>query len=87
MIFGLACVAGGILGERNNALTAEPLKASVEAARRMGRSISRGFAPRDERRRPENVIRLAYNTTSYAGYFWVLIVFLKGLVKFMEIGS
>ena len=33
----LACVAGGIVGARTNVLTAEPVKASGEAARRMGR--------------------------------------------------
>ena len=32
----IACVAGGIVGVRNNVLTAEPLQASGEAARRMG---------------------------------------------------
>ena len=34
----LAYVAGGIVGARNNVLTAEPLKASGKAARRMERS-------------------------------------------------
>ena len=33
----LACVAGGIVGARNSVLIAKPLKASGEAARRMGR--------------------------------------------------
>ena len=33
----VAFVAVGIVGARNNVLTAEPLKASGEAARRMGR--------------------------------------------------
>ena len=33
----LACVAGGIVGARNTVLTSEPLKASGEAAKRMGR--------------------------------------------------
>ena len=32
----LTSVAGGIVGARNNVLTAEPLKVSGEAARRMG---------------------------------------------------
>ena len=41
----VACVAGGIVGARNNVLTAEPLKASGQAVRRMGRgNISRSFA-------------------------------------------
>ena len=33
----VACVAGGVVGARDNVLTAEPLKASGEAARRMKR--------------------------------------------------
>ena len=33
----IACVAGGIVDVRNNVLTAQPLKASGEDARRMGR--------------------------------------------------
>ena len=33
----IACVAGGIVGARNNVLTAEPLKVSGEAVRRMER--------------------------------------------------
>ena len=36
-VLHLACVAGGIVGAWNNVFTAEPLKASCEAARRMGR--------------------------------------------------
>ena len=39
----LACVAGGILGARNDVLTAESLKASGEAARRMGRRTLKVF--------------------------------------------
>ena len=33
----VACVAGGVVDARNNVLTAESLKVSGEAARRMGR--------------------------------------------------
>ena len=35
--FQVACLAGGIVGARNNVLTAEPLKASGETTRTMGK--------------------------------------------------
>ena len=91
-MFGLACVAGGILGAWNNALTAGPLKASVEAVRRMGRTsvfltasplAMNGAATKILSRRAT----IPPATQAIFGYIWVLIVFLKGLVKFMEIGN
>ena len=53
----IACVSGGIVGARNNVLTAEPLKVNGETARRI-----------DKRLRRQNFIPRAYNTASYAGY-------------------
>ena len=46
----VAWVAGGIVGARNNVLTAEPLKASGEAARRMPKFYSARLQYRQLRR-------------------------------------
>ena len=43
ILLSLACVAGGIVCVRNNVLTSEPLKASGEAARRMGKNHKMGL--------------------------------------------
>ena len=93
MIFGLACVAGGIVGAWSNVLTAEPLKASGEAARRMGRRtlvfltasplVMSGSASKILFRAPT----IPQATQAFFGYILVLIVFPKGLVRFMEIGN
>ena len=74
----LACVAGGIVGARNNVLTAESLKTSGEAARRMG---SRGFAARDIDKPPKFYsARLQYRQLSRLAGSWLLLSMMMMLI-------
>lgn len=78
--FQVACLAGGIVGARNNVLTAEPLKASGEAARNQKVKLNE----EEEEEEEEELYLTATPFKRWPHGYFILVHTIAQLVKFFK---